>query len=127
MRERWRGSLLGLCPVWIVAPRRVVVLVKVSCLGLVGLCCVVLRTSADALVLVGVVWLSSQLRQTLKINLIDGIGKLKATFIAKELRAIKQNSDAVRDFLRSGGAAAQLHGSPTVRASFPSRQVWYGR
>ena len=109
VREGWRGSLLGLCPVWIVAPRRVVVLVKVSCLGLVGLCCVVLRTSADALVLVGVVWLSSQHRQTLKFNFIDGIGKLKETYIAREMKALKQNRDAVRELVSAqrwcGGSA----------------------
>ena len=83
-----------------------------------------------------VVW--SQLRQRVKINFIHSIGRLKALFIAGELKALKQNGDAVREYLRGGGEVARrvssvtpmgrsrrrFRGSPTVRLSFPSRQVW---
>ena len=81
----------------------------VSGVGWALFCCVVVWTSADALVLVGVVWLLSQHRQTLKFNFIDGIGKLKATYIAREMKALKQNRDAVRELVSAqrwcGGSA----------------------
>ena len=81
-----------------------------------------------------VVW--SQLRQRVKINFIHSIGRLKALFIAGELKALKQNGDAVREYLRGNGPVARrvssvtpmgrsrrrFRGSPKVRLIFPSRQ-----
>ena len=131
--------LVGLCRVWSVAP---VVLLSWSrcrvwdCFGVVLLCrCVDSCRCGDIGVCVVVVW--SQLRKRVKLNFIDGIGKLKALFIARELKALKQNTVAVRHYIRSNGAVARsvrsvtpvgrsrlpLRGSPKVRLDFPSRQL----
>ena len=80
-----------------------------------------------------VVW--SQLRQRVKLNIIQSMGRLKALFIAGELQALKQNGVAVREYLRRNGPVARrvssvtpmgrsrrrFRGSPKVRL-FPSGQ-----